>query len=228
MYNNNNFHPNVKSFPEHIALIPDGGRRWAKKNNKTNLEAYYVSMCSIVKMIDYSFAQGTKYFSVYLASTLNFKRSDKEVNDFCTAEWEFLNNIFLPYAIENDIKIKIVSADDINIKPFLKYITIIESKTANGKKTVYFCFNYSSFNEIEIAVDKANKTGESFVNYLEIPYPVDILIRTGNANVLSGFLLPQIAMARIFFSPKLFNDFTIDDFKHVVNDYIRYELKYGE
>lgn len=228
MYNNENFHPNLKKFPEHIALIPDGGRRWAKKNNVSNLEAYATSMQKIIQMIDYSFSQGSKYFSVYLASTSNFKRTTEEIYDFCTSEWEFLNDYFLPYSIKNNIKIKIIGTKNINIEPFLESIKTIEAKTENGEKTVYFCFNYNSFDEIEIATSQANKQGGSFVNYLQIPHPVDILIRTGNANVLSGFLLPQIATARIFFFEKLFNDFTLYNFKYVINDYLNYELKYGE
>lgn len=228
MYNNENFHPNLKKFPEHIALIPDGGRRWAKKNNISNLEAYATSMQKIIQMIDYSFSQGSSYFSVYLASTSNFKRTTEEIYDFCTSEWDFLNNIFLPYAIKNEVVIKIVGTNNINIKPFLKTIETIETKTKNGKKTVYFCFNYNSFDEIEGATSQANKYGGSFVNYLQIPHPVDILVRTGNANVLSGFLLPQIATARIFFFEKLFNDFTLNDFEFTINNYLKYELKYGE
>ena len=228
MYNSDNFHPDLKIYPKHIALIPDGGRRWAKIHGCTNQEAYCISTQLITKIIDFVFSQGADCFSVFLASTLNFKRTSSEINDFCSIEWSYINNYFLPYAVKNKVKVKIVGTNNSNMVPFLKFITNIEDKTKDGKKTVNFCFNYNSLDEIDIASKKAYKKGDSFINYLQISYPVDILIRTGNANVLSGFLLPQIAMARIFFCEMLFNDFTIEDLDDIVNSYLENELKYGE
>lgn len=228
MYTSDNFHPNLITFPEHIALIPDGGRRWAQKNRCTYLEAYLYSMQIILQLIDYTFNQGSKYFSIFFASVSNFKRSASEIHDFCTAEWTFLNDTFSSYALSHNIKIKIVGTDNDNLEPYKDNIKKLEQLTSNGTKTVYFCFNYNSLDEIDTALKQSNITGKSFVNYLQIPHPVDILIRTGNANVLSGFLLPQITSARIFFINKLFNDFSLEDYKKIINEYLNYELKYGE
>lgn len=228
MFNSDSFHPNLEFYPKHIALIPDGGRRWAEIHGYTNQEAYAISTQLITQMIDFVFLQGTDCFSVFLASTSNFKRTSTEIEDFCSATWNYINNTFLPYAIKNQIRVKIVGTNNINMKPFIKFITDIEAKTKDGMKTVYFCFNYNSFDEIDMAAKQACKTGDSFINHLQIPHPVDILIRTGNANVLSGFLLPQIAAARIFFYEKLFNDFTMGDLNAIINAYLEYELKYGE
>lgn len=66
------------------------------------------------------------------------------------------------------------------------------------------------------------------MNYLEIPHPVDILIRTGGAQTLSGFMLPQLAFARLFFLDKLFNDLTVQEVRDIVEVCRKYELKYGE
>ena len=228
MYDSSNFYPNLVKFPEHIAVIPDGGRRWAKKNNCSYKDSYSISMNLITKIIDYIFQRGAKYFSVYFASTFNFKRTHKEIDDFCTIEWEYLCTTFLEYALKNDINIKIIGTDDINMKPFKKTAIDLESKTRSGIKTVYFCFNYNSFDEIEYACKQVRDNNDSFINHLQVPHPIDILIRTGDANVLSGFLLPQIAFARIYFFKKLFNEFTIDDLRDVVNSYLDFELKYGE
>lgn len=198
MYTNTNFHPNLIDFPEHIALIPDGGRRWAQKNGCTYFDSYSHSIPIIFQLINYSFERGSKYFSIFLASTSNFKRLPSEIHDFCTAEWGFLNNTFLSYALNHDIKIKIVGTDNSNLEPYKNNIKHLEECTSKGSKTIYFCFNYSSIDEINTALQHSYITGKSFVNYLQIPHPVDILIRTGNANVLSDFLLPQISCARIF------------------------------
>lgn len=65
------------------------------------------------------------------------------------------------------------------------------------------------------------------ITYL-LPYPADILIRTGGAQTLSGFMLPQIAFARLFFLDKLFNDLTVKETLDLIKMYQKYELKYGE
>lgn len=228
MYSSDNFHPTLGTYPQHIALIPDGGRRWAKIHGCTNKEAYSLSMKSITQIIEFAFSHGVLYFSVFFSSTSNFKRTPQEICDFCSVEWDYLRHTFLPFAITNKIKVRIIGSNNANMDPFLDAIKQIEKKTEAGTQTVFFCFNYNSLDEIDAAIKHASKTGISFVNYLQIPHPVDILIRTGNANVLSCFLLPQIASARIFFLEKLFNDFSIDDLKQIIDSYLGYELKYGE
>lgn len=228
MYTSDNFHPNLIAFPEHIALIPDGGRRWAQKNGCTYSEAYSYSMQLILQLIDYALENGSKYYSVYFSSTSNFKRSVSEIHDFCTAEWTFLNDIFFAYALNNNVKIRIVGTDNNILNLYKDNIEKLEKHTSKGTRTVFFCFNYNSIDEIDIALKHSNAEKLSFVNYLQIPHPVDILIRTGNANVLSGFLLPQISSARIFFIKKLFNDFSLEDYKKIINEYLNYELKYGD
>ena len=129
MYTSDNFHPNLINFPEHIALIPDGGRRWARKNGCTYFEAYIYSMHIILQLIDYALEHGSKYYSVYFASTSNFKRSISEIHDFCTAEWNFLNDIFFPYALNHNIKIKIIGTDNDILKPYKSNIQKIEERT---------------------------------------------------------------------------------------------------
>lgn len=228
MYNSSNFHPQLVSYPKHIALIPDGGRRWASINKCSYKDSYLVSMRLITEMTDYIFEKGADFFSIFFASTFNFKRTRKEVDDFCTVEWNYLNTTFLEYALKKGVKIKIIGTKDVNMEPFIENVFELESKTKAGTKTVYFCFNYNSFDEIEFASKQAREDNDSFLNHLQVPYPIDILIRTGDANVLSGFLLPQIAFARIYFFKKLFNEFTVDDLKDVIDSYLGLDLKYGE
>lgn len=228
MYDNDSFHPYLKAYPEHIALVPDGGRRWAKRTGCTNQQAYAISMNFITRIIEHVFSRGARYFSVYFSSTSNFRRTGAEVHDFSVVEWDYIRNTFLPYALENQIRIRIAGTYNENLAPFAEAIRQVETQTAAGKKTVYFCFNYSSLDEIDMAAREACRQGGSFVNYLQIPHPVDILIRTGKANTLSGFLLPQIACARIFFVDKLFNDFTMEELEDIIDSYLGFELKYGE
>lgn len=66
MYSTANFHPLLISYPKHIALIPDGGRRWAKINGCSIKDSYSISMSLITQMIDFVFEQGTEYIIITL------------------------------------------------------------------------------------------------------------------------------------------------------------------
>ena len=59
-----------------------------------------------------------------------------------------------------------------------------------------------------------------------IPDP-DILIRTGNTNRLSNFLLWQISYSEIFFIKKLWPDFNKNDFYKILKKYKKIERKFG-
>lgn len=229
MYTNDNFYSCSFPIPRHVAVIPDGGRRWAKKNNVNYKEAYKISMEKIRTLLEELYECGTQYISVYFASTLNFSRSEYEINCFCEAGWEGIMNELLPYALKNNITIKIIGRQDENFKMFEDSVAYVEQQTIfQNARMLFICFNYNSLDEIEASFKKRDSERNSFVNYLDIGYPVDILIRTGGAQTLSGFLLPQIAFARLFFLDKLFNDITIFDIREILSTYKHFVLKYGE
>lgn len=229
MYTNDNFHSCSLPIPYHIAVIPDGGRRWAKEHNVSYKEAYKISAKKIRVLLEELYRYGIQCISLYLSSTLNFSRSEYEVKSFCEATWEGIINEILPFAINNNISIRIIGKDDRNFKKFKSKVEYVEQQTLfKDAGLLFICFNYNSLDEIEESFIKKGSEKKPFVNYLDIGYPVDILIRTGGAQTLSGFLLPQIAFARLFFLDKLFNDITISDIREILSTYKQYTLKYGE
>ena len=223
MYTNLNFHPQKGIMPKHVALIPDGGRRWAKQHGMTYKEGYLLSVKKIVVFFFLLYSHGIQYVSLYFASTQNFTRNEYEIKSFYEASFEGIQNELIPYAYSKNIEIKTVGNCDERYK-----MPEVEPMTLQTEKKLFICFNYSSFDEIESAFQKKSVNGGSFVNYLDIPYPVDILIRTGGAQTLSGFMLPQLAFARLFFLEKLFNDMTVEDIRDILSVYRKYNLKYGE
>lgn len=229
MYTNDNFYSHSFPIPNHIAIIPDGGRRWAIDHNISYKESYKISMKKIRDILEVLYGYGTQCISIYCASTQNFLRNEYEVKSFCDAGWEGIINELVPYAICHSISIEVVGRKDIHRNNFEDKVKYVEHQTSfSNARKLFICFNYNSLDEIESAFRKRNKEEDSFVNYLDISYPVDILIRTGGAKTLSGFLLPQMAFARLFFLDKLFNDITIFDIKEILSEYEQYTLKYGE
>ena len=223
MYTNFNFHPQANIPPQHVAIIPDGGRRWARQHGISYKEAYLISMKRMVEMAKTLYQDEIKYISLFCASTQNFLRTEEEIQNFYEAEFLGVKEILGPFAAYNHIDLNIVGKFDGRYRMPERNPEFMQSE-----KKLYICFNYNSLDEIETAVERKKHKEESFVNYLEIPHPVDILIRTGGAQTLSGFMLPQLAFARLFFLDKLFNDLTAQEVRDIVGVYREYGLKYGE
>ena len=110
-----------------------------------------------------------------------------------------------------------------------------EKKTSNNNKLqINLALNYGSKNELINTFKKLKKKGIIFNeinvdnNLLtkNIPNP-DLLIRTGNTNRLSNFLLWQIAYTEIFFVKKLWPDFNKNDFNKIINIYQNTKRNYG-
>ena len=66
--------------PNHVGIIMDGNRRWAKEKNKKTIEGHLAGANRIISLAKYIFDKGVKYLSIYAFSTENFNRSAEEVS----------------------------------------------------------------------------------------------------------------------------------------------------
>jgi len=104
----------------------------------------------------------------------------------------------------------------------------------NDKLQINIALNYGSkdkiINSVNILKKKKLKLNiknlEDNLYTKKLPDP-DILIRTGNTNRLSNFMLWQIAYTEIFFEKKLWPDFTINDLKRIISKYQKIHRKFG-
>ena len=133
-----------------------------------------------------------------------------------------------------NIKLKIIGIKNFskNLNKLLKYS---EKKTSkNTSLQINLALNYGSKTEILhalklISKNKKKITEKNFKNYLQtknIPDP-DLLIRTGNTNRLSNFLLWQLAYSEIFFEKKLWPAFNIKDYNKIIKKYKKIKRNYG-
>ena len=141
-----------------------------------------------------------------------------------------LNNI-----INKNIKIKIIGdLKKIPSRLILKLKKIEKLSKTNTNLQINVALNYGSRQEIVYALKKINKKkhkiNEKKINSnlytSNIPDP-DILIRTGNTNRLSNFLLWQIQYSEIFFEKKLWPDFNQNDFYKILNKYNKIKRNFG-
>lgn len=224
------FHPSSNNSPFHIGIIPDGGRRWAKREGVSYLDSYSVSMKKLISILDELYSGETKVISVYFSSIQNFRRTNDEIFAFCTAESEFCDKHILSMIDKYNIKIEAIGDRDIIPTYLFNSIKRIEEKTAkNSGKKLFLCIAYNPLQEISEALAQLDKSTikKNFLAHLWLPVPLDLVIRTGGANLLSNFLLLQSGFARLYFVEKLFNDLTNEDIQEILEMFKSVNRKYG-
>ena len=226
-YTLSNFHPSASKTPFHVGLIPDGTRRWAKKQEIPLLDAYKIAMEKLIEYIGYIFDQGSGVMSVYGASVQNFSRSKSDVSAFSHAEAYFCRDL-LPTLCEH-YETKVEIAGDRSIIPdyFMDAIQYIERSTCQYAQTkLHLCIAYNPLDEIEHACS-ITQEGENFLEHLWVKEPLDMVIRT-DVNLLSNFLPLQAGFARLYFIDKLFDETTLSDISRIYDSFKKINRVYGK
>jgi len=219
---------------KHVAIIMDGNGRWGIKHKNSRNLGHRAGLNAIEAIIEQSLKDKIQYLTLYTFSTENWKRPKKEISFlFALLENFLLKKIDI--LMKNKIRIKIIG----NKKKFsLKLQKILkdsELKTSiNEKLQINLALNYGSKNEIVTAFKNIKKkkekiTEKNIENNLytnKIPNP-DILIRTGNTQRLSNFLLWQLAYTEIFFIKKLWPDFKKNDYRMILKKFKKLKRNYG-
>lgn len=222
----------------HIGLILDGNRRWAKKHGLPAYEGHlagYNTLQDITKVI---FDSGVKYVSVYVFSTENWKRTEEEVKKIMGLALKMLMTD-LPIFQENNIKLKILGSRDGLDSKLINAIDEAERQTANNTKGVMaVCFNYGGQLEIVDAVKKIVQSGvrpedvnvdliSQNIYVPEIP-PMDLIVRTSGEHRLSNFMLWRSVYSEIAFVDKLWPDMKSDDIKEIIKEYNSRSRRFGK
>lgn len=227
--------------PEHIAVIMDGNRRWAKKKNLPTKLGHREGALRVTDLVRNCADIGVKYLSVYAFSTENWNRDKKEIDYLMTLLMEFvikeLNNLH-----KNDVKITMMgNIDDLPEKTRKEVQRSVELTKNNKTLHLNIALSYGSRNEIiravkniindyennEINIEEINE--ESFNKYLftnDMPDP-DLLIRTSGEVRLSNFLLYQLAYTEFYFTDVLWPDFNKEELLKSIESYQQRKRRYG-
>ena len=218
----------------HVAIIMDGNGRWGLKHKKSRNSGHKAGLNTVEKIIKETIKHKIKFLTLYAFSTENWKRPKKEINFLFGLLENFLINRIDELHKQN-IKLKIIGVK--NFSPKLNnLLKSSENKTSKNKKLqINLALNYGSkfelidaFKKLKKSKDKINE--KNFIKYLQtknIPDP-DILIRTGNTNRLSNFLLWQIAYSEIFFEKKLWPEFTEKDYHRIIKQFKSIKRNFGK
>ncbi|MFC1751898.1 isoprenyl transferase [Thermoproteota archaeon] len=225
--------------PVHIAIIMDGNGRWAKKRflprqmgHKAGAEALRATLKTCAEL-------GILYLSVYVFSTENWKRPEKEVS-FLMTLFKYLVAKELPELKKQGVRVQCLGDwDRIPLDVKDKFNEIQNETKENTRINLNLMVNYGSRHEILSACRKVceNKTKDqiqalteeefsSFLYSKDCPDP-DILIRTGGDYRISNFMLWQIAYSELFVLDTLWPDFKKDQLIQVIKEFQIRERRFG-
>ena len=219
---------------KHVAIIMDGNGRWGIKNKNSRNAGHRAGLNSVEVVINECLESNIKYLTLYTFSKENWKRPKNEINFLFNLLENFLINK-IDKLIKKNVKLKFIGEIHKLPSKLKKLIRSSEKKTSkNLDLHVNVALNYGSkseiINSIKIINKKKMKFNEININkYLftkDMPDP-DILIRTGNTQRLSNFMLWQIAYTEIFFEKKLWPDFNLNDFRKIISKFKLLKRNFG-
>lgn len=231
---------NMQALPEHVAIIMDGNRRWAKKNNLNTPQGHKEGAENLKRIAKFANKIGIKYLTVYAFSTENWKRSQEEVGAIMKLLKFYLLDFF-NWSDEN-IKINVLGRIAELPKDLKDQIHKIEEKTKNNTGLVLnICFNYGGRDEIVTATKNiAQKVLDGELNIEDInerlfsdylytanqPDP-DLLIRTSGEERISNFLPWQISYSEFVFTDKFWPEYNEQEFLNSIQIYQKRTRRFG-
>ena len=228
--------PPGTKIPEHIAIIPDGNRRWAKERSLSTFEGHKKGY-----QVGIEVARACRQFGIHTLtfwgfSTENWQRSKEEVA-YLMRIYEMFIDQHLAEAKRDGVRIIHLGRKDRLPKRLIEKLKKAEKETVGNTKHIFnLALDYGGRDEIVRAINKWHSkekiTEDEFAKFLDTagqPYPYpDLIIRTSGEKRLSGFLPWQGEYAELYFFKKHFPDLTPADIKKAILEYSRRERRFGK
>ena len=240
--NDTNHSPKGRTLPRHIAIIMDGNGRWAKQRGLNRVFGHKEGANAVRRIVEECGKTGIPYLTLYAFSTENWNRPQTEVNALMT---------LLSQAIRSEAEnlhkshVRLNAIGDLSALPEQCQKDLseaIELLKENDGLTLTLALSYSGRSELthcmrEIArqaaaheIDAEQINDDTIRQHLytsDMPDP-DIIIRTGGEVRISNFLLWQCAYSELFFSPVLWPDFTAENLREIIAQYMNRERRFGK
>lgn len=243
--------------PAHLAVIPDGNRRWAADKGLTVMEGHRKGFEVAKQLSRFCRQIGIHTITIWAFSTENWRRSAEQVSGLMTLYEDWLNEL-LPEAVEEQVRVIHLGRTEglaegaeesaaragfpdglpSSLRTALHDIQI---KTSSyDKNVINLAINYGGADEIQRAIgrmvaharqggaDASSLNLERFLDTSEQPHPnPDIVWRTSGEYRSSGFLPLQSAYSEMIFSPKYFPDLSDADVVDIVEEYSARMRRFG-
>lgn len=220
---------------QHLGIIADGNRRWAKEHGLPKIEGHTEGIKTIEKLVVAAAEAGIPYVTFYVFSTENWGREKAEVSHIMKlAETKIMK--MAKRMAENNVRLLILGTRG-KVNPTLTSLgEKAEKITADCTgTTICFCFNYGGEQEIADAANIALEaegeitpvTIRKHLYHPEVP-DLDMIVRTSGEERISGFMLWRAAYAELYFMKKYFPEMTGEDIKEIVAEYEKRNRRFGK
>jgi tritrans,polycis-undecaprenyl-diphosphate synthase [geranylgeranyl-diphosphate specific] len=225
--------------PAHIAIIPDGNRRWARKKGISRQEGYAIGIRKIGDVLKWCKEKDVRTLTMWGFSTDNFKRDRDEVGGLFELFKENLKK-----AIEsddrnkNELRVRFFGRLGLFPREIQEMMRKAEDSTSSGERKyqLNLLLSYGGREELVDAVNSIIRDGirqvdeEAIGSHLYtkgVPDP-DLIIRTSGEQRLSGLMPWQSCYSEFYFCKKLWPDFSKRDFNAALAEYAKRMRRYGK
>ena len=231
---------NLENLPVHVAIIMDGNRRWAKKNNLETAQGHKEGAENLKRIAKFANKIGIKYMTVYAFSTENWKRSEEEIGAIMKLLKLYISDFFKSY--DDNIKVNVLGRVNDLPKDLQSEINKAIDRTKNNTGLVLnICFNYGGRDEIvtatkkiaedvlsgKIKIEDIDETMVSNNLYTAGQPDPDLLIRTSGEERISNFLPWQISYSEFVFTDKYWPAFSNQDLLETIAIYQKRTRRFG-
>lgn len=229
------------NLPRHIAIIMDGNGRWARARGLPRTAGHKKGAQTTQKIVRACGDLGIEYLTLYAFSSENWNRSPEEINDLMNLLSFYIRHE-LKTLVKNNIRLKVIGEIDRLPEKVRNQVMDAQEATKHNQGTcLQIALSYGSRQEITHAVKSIaqhvkdgtlslEKIDETLIcNHLytaQSPDP-DLLIRTSGEYRISNFLLWQLAYTELYFSAKMWPEFTQEDLKEAIENFAGRERRYG-
>jgi len=225
----------IKKIPQHLGIILDGNRRWAKERGLPTFEGHRKGLEKIKEVVKWSQERGIKILTLFVFSTENWNREKKEV-DYLMKLAEKIISDNLEKLNKEGVKVRTIGQRERLPKFLQEKINKAEELTKNNDKmTLNFAISYGGRAEIVQAikniVDKkipVDKITEDIIKENLWTSDVDLIIRTGKERRISNFLIWQAAYSELYFSEKYWPAFSQKDLDKALTEYNNRQRRFGK
>jgi undecaprenyl diphosphate synthase len=223
--------------PQHIVLFPDGNRRWAKERGVSIQDGYLAGEKKFSDFLRWCKQKGVGVVTVFGFSTENWKRPKEQVDFLMYLFEKFLGEGIEDFTKEN-AKVKIIGERDKLSESLKRVIEKVEEAT-KGNTGVHLNLAVSyggrwdilqavkKMIEEKIPVEKIDEQLlEQYLSTSGLPEP-DLIIRAGGEMRLSNFVLWQGAYSELYFSEKLWPDFSEGDLDKALEEFDTRSRRFG-
>jgi len=225
----------LKNIPQHLGIILDGNRRWAKEKKLPAFEGHRKGLEKVKELIKWCQSRGVKVLTLFVFSTENWKRKKSEVSFLMKLVQKAITDN-LRELQKQGIKVRAIGQMEKLSKPIQASIVEAERLTKDNKgMVVNFALSYGGRAEIVEAFKRIiekkippDKITEDIVSQNLWTSDLDLIIRTGKEQRLSNFLIWQAAYSELYFCPKYWPNFSEQDLDSAFTEYIHRQRRFGK